>query len=72
MQCFSVSVKGNILHRGAGVCIPKFMQVLAFGLEFGAEETVQTATEGETTALRAKFGKESLVLLVVAEILCCL
>lgn len=44
----------------------------SFWWEFGAEETVKTATESETTALRAKLGNESLVLLVVAETLCCL
>lgn len=42
----------------------------SFWWEFGAEETVKIASEGENTALHAKFGKESLVLLVVARILC--
>lgn len=42
----------------------------SFWWEFGAEETVKIASEGENTALHAKFGKEILVLLVVARILC--
>lgn len=33
---------------------------ISFWWKFGAEGTIQTTTQGETTALQAKFGKEIL------------